>query len=66
MVEAGDNAAAAVAIERGRALSLAQALERDRADLQRLREVGHGDLHDRYQQVSWRLRQLERVNAESE
>ena len=40
---------AAVVLEQGRARVLGQALERDRAELDRLAALGHADLRDRYQ-----------------
>jgi CHAT domain-containing protein/tetratricopeptide (TPR) repeat protein len=46
---------AVITIEHGRALLLTEALERDQADLQRLRQHGRGDLYDRYRQAAGRL-----------
>jgi len=51
----GDAASAVLAIERGRARLLAQALERDRADLDGLRSVGRGDLVERFEAAIRRL-----------
>ena len=52
---AGDPAAAALALERGRALLLSVALERSRFDLLALREKGYAELEERYQNASRRL-----------
>ena len=49
---------AAVAIERGRAVLLSLALERDRADLHRLRQLGHAELADHYRHVALQLSTL--------
>jgi CHAT domain-containing protein len=56
----GDPAAAAVTVERGRALLLSDALERDRADLEHLPAAQQG-LVDRYRQAADRVDHLERA-----
>jgi hypothetical protein len=61
--KSGNSPAAAVAVERGRAVLLSEALERDRADLQRLLETGHRDLADRYRRAALRLSILMRPAA---
>lgn len=53
-----DARAAVLALERGRALLLSEALERSGADVEQLR-VGRPDLHERYREAAERLRQLE-------
>ena len=55
---AGDCTGAVRAIERGRALLLSEALDRDRAGLTRLDALRHGDLAARYSEVSQRLKEL--------
>ncbi len=52
---------AAVALERGRALLLAETLDRHRIDLERLREGGHGELADCYRSVESRWRDIARA-----
>jgi CHAT domain-containing protein len=56
--KAGDARAAVEAAEAARALLLSEALERDRADLERLLAGGHADLAERYQTGASRLEQL--------
>jgi hypothetical protein len=53
-----DGAGAALAIERGRALLLSEALDRDRAEPAHLSALGHGDLAARYREVSQRVNRL--------
>lgn len=55
---ADDCAGAVRAIERGRALLLSEALDRDRAELTRLGTLGRGDLAARYSEVAQRLKRL--------
>jgi hypothetical protein len=55
---AGDCTGAVRAIERGRALLLSEALDRDRAGLTRLDALRHGDLAARYSEISQRLKKL--------
>ena len=42
---------AVIAMEEGRAYLLTESLERNRAELQRLQDIGHGELYERYQQA---------------
>jgi CHAT domain/Tetratricopeptide repeat len=56
----GDPAAAAVTLERGRALLLSDALERDRADLEHLPAARQG-LVERYRQAADQVDHLERA-----
>ncbi len=58
--QAGDLSGAVVALEGGRAMLLSETLERDRADLKRLGDLGRGDLAERYRQAADRLAELER------
>jgi hypothetical protein len=58
--KSGNSPEAAGAVERGRAVLLSEALERDRADLQRLLETGHRDLAGRYRRAALRLSTLMR------
>ncbi|MGW0198997.1 hypothetical protein [Nonomuraea sp. NPDC003201] len=58
LVGAGRIEAAALAVERARALMLSEALERDRADLTTLAAGGRPDLVRRYEQASDRLSAL--------
>jgi CHAT domain-containing protein len=57
---AGDAETATLALERGRAMLLSEALERDHADLQRLASLGHQDLADRYWLAADRVAELSR------
>jgi hypothetical protein len=59
LASTGDPAGAALALEQGRAQLLSDALERDRADLDRLRTAGHGRLVDRYREAADRVQALE-------
>src|SRR5262249_6140668 len=63
-VRAGDVEGAVAMLEHGRARILSDALARDRADLTQLRELGRGDLLDRYRSASARLAAVERVEDE--
>ena len=58
--QAGDLSSAVLALEGGRAMLLSESLERDRANLQRLGDLGRGDLAERYRQAADRLADLER------
>ena len=57
MAKVGDLSGAVVALEQGLARLLSEALERGRADLERLKTVGQGKLCDRYQAITeqWNL-----------
>lgn len=48
LAKSGDLPGAVTTLERGRARLLNEALERDRADLERLQELGQSDLYERY------------------
>ena len=50
---------AVVALEAGRARLLAEALEQNRRDLERLPELGHGELLERYRQAAGRIQFLQ-------
>lgn len=52
LAKVGDFAGAVEALEQGLARLLSEALERDRADLEQLKELGQGELCDRYQAVT--------------
>jgi CHAT domain-containing protein/tetratricopeptide (TPR) repeat protein len=54
---------AVAALERGRALLLSEALERDRADLEQLATSGRGDLLRRYREAAMRLDGLSRPDS---
>jgi tetratricopeptide (TPR) repeat protein len=58
---AGDARAAVRSVEDGRAMLLSEALDRERADLQRLTMLGRPDLADRYREAANRLVNLSRV-----
>jgi CHAT domain-containing protein/tetratricopeptide (TPR) repeat protein len=62
---AGDATAASQAFERGRALLLSESLQRDRADLERLAEVGRADLKDRYEAAVSRWNRLSRLGDDA-
>jgi len=66
MVMAGDPKAAAVALEWGRALLLSEALERDRANLDRLPELGRSDLHTAYREAAERVSLLVDVDLSTQ
>jgi tetratricopeptide (TPR) repeat protein len=57
----GDARGASRALERGRALLLSEALQRDRANVERLRKAGRPDLGDRYEAAVSRLNHLSRT-----
>lgn len=61
LTRAGDPDEAVVAVESGRAQLLSEALERDRADLGRLRDLGHLELVDQYRRAVDQLAVLERT-----
>jgi CHAT domain-containing protein len=57
---------AVVALERGIARLLSEALQRDRANLEQLKTTGHTDLYDRYQEIVGRYhwaQQQQKVDA---
>ncbi|KUL21583.1 hypothetical protein ADL15_50335 [Actinoplanes awajinensis subsp. mycoplanecinus] len=54
-VRVGDPQSAVQSLERGRSLLLAEALDRDRADLSHLERLGHGDLRSRFAQAVERI-----------
>lgn len=58
LARAGEPEAAALTLERGRALGLGQALERDRTRLEGIR-TRHPKIYDAYQEATERLRHLE-------
>ncbi len=60
LARAGEPEAAALTLERGRALGLGQVLERDRANLEALQRK-HPELYDAYHEATERLRHLERA-----
>jgi hypothetical protein len=55
LARAKDPRGAVLAVERGRAVLLAEALDRDRADLRALRDQGRGDLVDRFEAAMEKL-----------
>jgi hypothetical protein len=55
LVRSAGAAAAALVLERGRALLLSETLQRDRVDLEHLAGLGHGDLAARYRSAARRL-----------
>ncbi|MFI9248713.1 CHAT domain-containing protein [Streptomyces sp. NPDC053069] len=59
LARSGDATGAAVALERGRALILSEALERGRARLEQLTAAGRADLVERYRRGSAALTALE-------
>jgi tetratricopeptide (TPR) repeat protein len=59
LLEAGDPADAVTALELGRARLLSEAIERERAELDQLAEMGRGSLRDRYLTAASRLRELD-------
>jgi tetratricopeptide (TPR) repeat protein len=59
----GDLPRAAVTLEAGRAQLLAEGLEQNRRDLERLPSLGHGDLHARYLAALATRRRLEQSDA---
>ena len=66
LARSSDVKAAAVALERGRALLLSEILERDRADVARLADLGHAGLVRRYRLTADRLTELERADRPNE
>ena len=56
---------AVVALERGRALLLTEVLERDRADLNRLKELGHLDLYENYRRITEHWIKLTRLEPQA-
>ncbi|MFF5310835.1 CHAT domain-containing protein [Streptomyces massasporeus] len=65
LARTGDATGAAVALERGRALLLSDALERGRVGLEQLSTTGHADLVERYRRGSAALAALERQTLAS-
>ena len=59
LAKSGDAVSAAVALERGRALILSEALERSRARLEQLASIGRADLSERFRRSSTALAALE-------
>jgi integrase/recombinase XerC len=62
----GAAAAASAALERGRALLLSEALQRDRAEVERLADMGRADLQQRYQAAVSRWNRLSRTSDRSD
>jgi tetratricopeptide (TPR) repeat protein len=60
LAQTGDAAGASAALERGRALLLSEALQRDRAHMERLAVTGRADLQERYEAAISRWNQLSR------
>jgi hypothetical protein len=60
-----DPRGASQALERGRALLLSEALQRDRANVKQLAKVGRPDLEDRYETAVSRWNQLSRTRDEA-
>jgi CHAT domain-containing protein len=61
LAKLGEPQRAAVTLERGRALFLSEALERDHANLDRLATLGRNDLRRRYQEAADWLARIERT-----
>ena len=61
LVRSGDLPGAVVALERGRARLLAEAMEHTRQDLDKLPALGGADLLDRFQQASQRMDALRKA-----
>jgi CHAT domain-containing protein len=61
LARTGDPQGAVLMVEQHRALLLSEALERDRAELDALRTLGHGDLADRYHLAADLLDRAERA-----
>ncbi len=55
---------AVVTLERGRAVLLSEALQRDHTELDRLAVVGHADLRDRYRRAADHLAEFERAGRD--
>jgi CHAT domain-containing protein/tetratricopeptide (TPR) repeat protein len=66
MAMIGDLQEAVVALDRGRSLLLAETLERERADLDRLQTIGRADLLERYRQAADHVSGLERDQLRGE
>lgn len=62
-VRLGNSVDAAVAMENGRSMLLAEAIEQSRRDLDRLPTLGHAVLHARYQAALAERRRLEHPDA---
>jgi hypothetical protein len=62
LAKLGDLQRAAAVVERGRAVFMSEALERDHADLDGLAMLGHHDLAERYRHAAARLTDLERAD----
>ncbi len=62
----GDARGAVAVLEQGRAILLAEALQRDRADLAQLADAGRDDLRDRYQQAVSLVTALEGVTPDTD
>jgi len=60
LARTGDLVGASTALERGRGLLLSEALQRDRAELGRLADMGRSDLQERYETAVSRWNQLSR------
>lgn len=65
IAELNDQKSAVTALEQGRALLLADRLERDRVDLERLADLGHADLAERYRVLTDTLRAFEHGGLET-
>jgi predicted metal-dependent hydrolase len=61
LVRTRDLTGASAALERGRGILLSEALQRDRADLERLADMGRPDLEERYETAASRWHQLSRA-----
>jgi CHAT domain-containing protein/tetratricopeptide (TPR) repeat protein len=66
LARAGDVRAAVTLLEKGRARLLADTLERDRAHLERLQELGHAELYERYTRAAARISVGESREVEGE
>ena len=61
LARSGDASGAVQALERGRALLLSESLQRDRANLDHLMDLGHQDLAESYRQAADRVHDLTRA-----
>ena len=61
LARSGDASGAVQALERGRALLLSESLQRDRANLDHLMDLGHQDLAESYRQAADRVHDLSRA-----
>jgi hypothetical protein len=61
LVMSGNASGAVLALERGRALLLSETLERGRADVRHLADVGYRSLAERYGRAERRLHELTRA-----